>query len=291
MYTKLGANIRGLRKSFGETQLDLAYALGLNTATSVSNYESGKRLPDREMRVKIAKHYRITEEELVSGNFEGMRSIAKKVINDQRQRREDIEKIFPLVYSQKALENMCFAKGYELQLKMREEISKGMIVTEAEIDECFKWYEKASDEGVIEAEANALSWYMIFGFSLTFITPEMYNNLNLFVKNGRTVKDAIKYGLLPSFDGSMIGEEASDLEEARTEFVKESRKEVVIAIYKLKHSKEYAELADYYTALCYKFGLINNSLSLEMNMAVGEEMMFSFSLMGNKYADKFLGYK
>lgn len=60
----LANNIGILRTTFGETQLDLALVLGLNSPNTISNYESGNRKPNDETIRKMAKHYNITEYEL-----------------------------------------------------------------------------------------------------------------------------------------------------------------------------------------------------------------------------------
>ncbi len=48
MDNNLGKNIRSLRTSYGESQLDLALALDLQSSSAISNYEKGIREPDRE---------------------------------------------------------------------------------------------------------------------------------------------------------------------------------------------------------------------------------------------------
>ena len=58
-------------------------------------------------------------------------------------------------------------------------------------------------------------------------------------------------------------------------------------IYKLKHNSEYSELGDYYLALSHKFGAISSTLSYEMNNAIGDELLWDFSLMQNPYAKNF----
>ena len=110
----------------------------------------------------------------------------------------------------------------------------------------------------------------------------------VFKKEKLTIKEAIKNGFLPSFDGEPT-EEEYELAESRREFIEESQVKMIVNIYKLKHNKEYSDLGDYYLALRRKFGLVTSSLSFEMNSAIGDEMLFDFSLMGNKYAKKFLG--
>ena len=66
---KLGANIKALRLAWKETQDDLAYAIGLDENTNISYYENGKRYPKPDIIFKIAKHYRITEYELMFSDF------------------------------------------------------------------------------------------------------------------------------------------------------------------------------------------------------------------------------
>jgi len=55
-YPNLGKNIRCLRKAFGETQLDLAIAIGASGSNVISQYESGERIPERDYLLKMAKH-------------------------------------------------------------------------------------------------------------------------------------------------------------------------------------------------------------------------------------------
>lgn len=65
----LANNIWTLRTAFGETQLDLALALGLNSSNTISNYESGSRKPNNKIIIKLSKHYNITEYELCNTNL------------------------------------------------------------------------------------------------------------------------------------------------------------------------------------------------------------------------------
>ena len=55
----LASNLKHLRKSYGETQEELAKALYLEKNT-ISQYESGSRKPDEETLKGIAKRYGVT---------------------------------------------------------------------------------------------------------------------------------------------------------------------------------------------------------------------------------------
>ena len=55
----LPSNLKHLRKSYGETQEELANALHLEKST-ISQYENGSRKPDEEILKGIAKRYGVT---------------------------------------------------------------------------------------------------------------------------------------------------------------------------------------------------------------------------------------
>ena len=56
----------------------------------------------------------------------------------------------------------------------------------------------------------------------------------------------------------------------------------------LKSDEEWSDLADYYLALRYVVGMIDTGYSVEMNLAIGIQMMLSFARCDNKYARSFL---
>ena len=63
----------------------------------------------------------------------------------------------------------------------------------------------------------------------------------------------------------------------------------VLSIIKmLKADPEWADLGDYYLGLRYVLGMVDTGLSLEMNKAVGMQMMLSLVQIGNDYAYRLL---
>lgn len=60
----IGANIRRIRLEHGETQQQLGEMLGYG-ATTITNYESGYRLPDLETFFEIALYYGASLEEFM----------------------------------------------------------------------------------------------------------------------------------------------------------------------------------------------------------------------------------
>lgn len=55
-------NIKSLRIAYSKTQIELVFALGLNSLATIANYEKSTYNPEPEILQKITKHYRITEE-------------------------------------------------------------------------------------------------------------------------------------------------------------------------------------------------------------------------------------
>lgn len=288
MYKRLGFNIKALRKSFGETQSDLLYAIGMegSSPSTISQYENGDRIPERDTLIKIAKHYRITEDELINGDFSHLQDISKNIANDKEKNKKMLDKLFPMISNDNALKNKCFEQAYNIHVKLYQDIVNGIDFDEIMFEKCLELYEKAKADGIIEACANILWWNMLVAFSFSFITPAIYGNPAFFKKEKLTIKEVIKNGFLPSFEDGYT-EEEKELFENRKAFIEDSQIQTIVNIYKLKHSKEYSQLGDYYLALRHKFGLITSSLSFEMNSAIGDEMLFDFSLMDNPYAKKF----
>ena len=68
-----------------------------------------------------------------------------------------------------------------------------------------------------------------------------------------------------------------DFDEAIQEILKE-----------LKQNTKISSLADYYLALRYSLGRVENELTVDMNRSIGNEMMLAFAEIGNYYAKYFL---
>ena len=285
-YPNLGKNIRGLRKAYGETLLDLALAIGANGPSAISQYESGKRMPERDYLIRIAKHYRITENELLNGNYGNMPSLIRLPVGDREYGMSMIGKMFPLICTPQALDNPEFKEAYKIHKKLIDELIAGdMDLEEEKIDLCMDLYKKASRDGVVEAIANHLWWLMLAGFFAVFCTPRLLESLDIIDADKITIKDLFA-SILPSFDEEN-SENEFDTNPHRLAFLEENEVDLLVDIILLRKSKEYSDLGDFYLALRHKFSLLRNTLSIEMNSAVGDELFRTFSIMGNKYCDSF----
>ena len=284
---RLGNNIKALRVAWGEKQEDLAYAIGLISETSnnsrLSNYENGTRYPKPEIITRIAKHYRITEHELMYGDFSDSTVIPLTKVQDIEVVEQTLNVLFPMKVTESALENKKFSKAYKIHRKLYNCLVNKIEFDETDTDICSELYKEAFDEGVLEAAANHMSLILLIGYSLYVITPELCENIECMDVEISNLSDLLKYGFLPNFTDN-AQEEYDEIDDLRTEYVHQNNKTILTYINKLKYSREYPSLGDYFLSLRQMFGLVNNSLSLEMNNTIGYEMLRSFSSIGNRYA-------
>jgi transcriptional regulator with XRE-family HTH domain len=277
----LGQNIRNLRKAHGETQLDLALSLGGDgkASSTISMYENGTREPDLETMQEIAKHYNITLDRLVRTDFSKCNFMSTTYNWDNIISMFEI--MFPLVYSEDALKNPYFKKGYIRTDKILQEIKKGGNVSRSEFETALDDYSKSLEEAeIIDAVANIL-WLIFLLYSLQ---PDeraikigealLHNNIprKEFIKN---------YALNNTEDSACSNEQ-------KKAYARDLNTAVVSYIQTLKDSKEYTELGDYYLALRYIIGMIDNDYEQPSNKDIGMEMMLSYLSLGNLYAFRFI---
>ena len=74
----------------------------------------------------------------------------------------------------------------------------------------------------------------------------------------------------------------------KREYVKDSQETVMALINILKQSSDYYALGDYYLALRYVTGMIDNEYSGAFNKTIGMELMTSLATLENEYAIKML---
>lgn len=283
-YYKLGLNIRGLREAYGMSQLDLANELGISDST-ISSYELGERIPLRDILLNIAKIFRVTEHELLYDDFSNMPLLYKVPIFDVEINKNSLDRLFPLFSSEEAMKNKDFKKAFELHERINGAILSDANYSNDDISNCINLYDKAITSRIMEAVANKTAIMMLFGMTLCFMSPQIMNIADKI--NGKKVsaKEVLQKGVLTSLEDSTKEEQM--FKEMRLEFIKENEVKILVNIYRLKHSKDYFELGDYYIALRYFLGVVSTSVSDEMARAVGKELMDNLYLLDNPYVKKF----
>lgn len=292
-YSRLGWNIKCLREAFGETLDDLKNAIGANSTGPISYYESGKQVPSRETLLKIAKHYRVTANDLLNNDFSFLNQINLSSLTEIDAALDNfvMDTLLPRVVSEDAMKSPTFAVAYKLHyyltLLLRNRQSFDGKLTE----HCLSFYKSADAEGIPEAAANLLWWMFMEGITILGITPQVVRWKNEGLPSTIDFSDYIKKHYLWKVD-DFDDEVFREIEDAKVEYIKEIEPEYIRLLKKLKQTPDYSDLADYYTALKYLLGLVDSNLTHEMKVVVGSEMIAVLSKLENKYAlnviDKFV---
>ena len=278
---RLGANIRSLRKAYGETQERLGAALNVEKNT-ISYYENGNREPNKDMLTALAKHFMVSVEELMYCDLSGIGIITV----DNNVFWKNIDIVLPIVLSEEAMENLYFKRAYRLHRIFYDELRKINMDSIDHMDVCLDEYLKAYEDEKIKPEA-AANFLAIWNLMLTMlktvplVMKERPAALMQVAAKDTRVRQMID-NLDPNFekDAQKITIALNDSE--MTEFMDELKTTI-------KHSK-YSDLADYYIALQYIWNIVDNEMGWDFNRRVGVEMLNSFMSVGNIYATRFLKY-
>ncbi len=277
---KLGANIRALRKAYGETQEELGIALNVEKNT-VSYYENGKRQPNQDMLTEIAKHFMVSVEELMYSDFSEIGSITI----DYDVFLKNIGVFLPLALSDEAWKNEHFQKAYILHQNIYYELRKKRLDGIDQVDACFDEYLEAYKDETIkpEAAANILAIWFLMLLLIKTIPLAMKNRSAALIQ--MAAKDSKARLIIdnpnPDFEKEAQLATALFNDPEITKQINEMKTTV-------KHSRKWADLADYYLALQYIWNICNNEMSWEFNKRVGAEMLYAFVSVGNTYASRFL---
>ena len=282
MIDNTSKNIKALRNAYGETQLELAFAIGLDSPSAISQYENGTRTPQTCERQRLAEHFRITEDELAHGDYSDL-DLKSFAVNDREIVLELFFKILPIIRTEKAMQDARFKKGYEAHMRTYEDAKAGKPVNECDAITSIEAYADAFyDNHVCEAAANMLWWIVIEGVGVNCGTAS--EDVNKQFRNSLNMAEFLKSWFLKSCDDES-GEEHI---KAREEFREDLAGIDTELLKALKECPHLSELADYYSAIMYILGIVNNGLTQEMNQTVGYEMLRAAARLGNKFAKRTL---
>ena len=280
---QLAKNIKRLRTVYGETQFELAMSIGLESPNSISNYEKGVRSPKPETRKKIASHFHVTEDELLHADFSDL-CFSPNAFNDKEEMVEMSLLMFPVLSSEDALKNNSFHKAYDAHMRAIESMKAGKGCSEADINICLDLYSDAAEKDDIpEASANLLWWLLISEFIIK--NQWILNIADALNNSSGKSSELLKSHYLRDMSEDAADPDAPEIEQSEMDDFDEAIKEI---LKELKQDSRLASLADYYLALRYSLGCINNELTEDMNRVIGNEMMCAFAELGNVYAKRFI---
>ena len=292
-YYKLGLNIKALRETYHETQQELASAIGVDTENkgpSISNYERGERIPQRDYLFKIAKHYRVTVDELIHCDYysdaltlDMIDAISKDIFN-----------LLPIINNEQASENSNFNRAYDLHIFIKNKFQNKEDFDISIFNECKELYSNAANEGVIEARANLLWLSIVFGIGINYITVPLINELILSdfnLSNRKIIKNSLPiFASEPNAQGELdraIAKDDLELDKELSKIKKAYYDETIPKIYTnikcLRQDLRYLDLADFYLALSFLSGFTPDESYTEMGSAIAYNLFCSYYLLSNKY--------
>ena len=275
--SKIAKNIRDLRKAHGETQKELGRAINVEENT-ISMYESGKRQPDMQTIQTIAEHYGFPVDRLMDDDFSQMDFKISTMTWDKMIATLEVQ--FPIICSDKAMQDQHFAQGYKRTQEIWGELkSSHEGIMRSAIESALKEYESSliDNPETVESAANML-WLTFINYAL--MPDEHSVKIGEAVQFGKSLKsDFVKKYVLK--DSNPISVESAS---NKREFVKDSQEAIALLIRILKESGNYSDLADYYIAIRYVIGMVDNEYSDDLNKTIGMEMLTTFAELGNGYA-------
>ena len=278
----ISGNIRALRNYYGETGKQLGDAIGCS-ASAISMYESGDRQPGLDTISQIAKHYGVPEMAFVMLDF----TESEAVENDISEMLLNLEQEFPIIVTGEALKNRTFADAYKLHNQLYKKIqSKNTKCLDNQLikrfEDCIKSYSDLISKNVF-SEISAAN---VVGICILYTMMLMKRLLD--VSNQRV--DRVKW--MPRIaDAEKVFGEVCDEDEVISELITRlNYPDMIDTIIRdtkiLIKSSEYHELGEYYLALQYGYGIIDNDNDPMENYYIGWEMLSALAKVDNKYAKK-----
>jgi transcriptional regulator with XRE-family HTH domain len=274
--TRIGTNIKLLRKSWGQTQKELGRALGVESNT-ISMYESGARTPDATVLNSIAAYYGIPLDSLIHEDLSHMPLRTSLITWDDIVTL--LEKVLPAIPLNKDDADPHFLKGYERIQRIQNSMKQpGGLIFRGTILDAFDDFGKSlSEYSTIESVANIL-WLL---FLLYMLLPDEHA-----IKAGEAIMNG--QGNKKDFSKKYILKGSNPISQEnlkrKQDYAADQHDGIIEFIKTLKETPEYSALGDYYLALQYILGMVVNENTADLNQQIGMEMMNTYLELGNPYA-------
>lgn len=271
---KIRKNIICLRKFYGETQKELADAIG-HESQSVNMWEKGKRKISTQNLELIAEHYHITVNDLI---YEDYSDDSGTLVIKENGLDKMLRKMFHLVQTPQAKCNSHFIKGCEMAIEAifgDEDYSRVILLIQSAIDA----FEKSIEDGIEYAPDANIICLILFKTSILF-TDELNTDVVSCIMQPLTPakkKESLKYE-----------QEIEMFFEKKKQQIEQLNELLIPHLINLKKSVSFSMLADYYIALRYYLGLIDNGFPLEENWCFGVHLMKFYKDLDNKFAKSFM---
>lgn len=283
MTFRIGSAVKAVRAAYGESQLDLAHAIGFDSAGAISMLENSIRGKNRfDVIARIAYHYCIPVESLfyplLSEKGAALDYMSLPIDNTDRT-RELFLALFPIANSAKALNNPDFGRVFRMHKKAAAALVDRLQFQNDACSRCMALYDQSYRKTKLpEAAANSLWWILVCG--LFHCYPKVFEGMNKLRHRSISKQAFYKNWYLPE-----CSEENVHLHMAlKKEFHARYALEMQTLLSSLYRQTSGCPLAEYYSALFYLTGLSLTGKQTGESRSIGYEMMSALSKLGNQYA-------
>ena len=282
--TVIGRNLKTIRESYGETQLDLTQMLGYDSTATISMLEGGSRGQNRyDSLSAIARHYRIPESLLFYPDLPKLPDYPSLPLDDPDSCRRLYAAVFPSVYSKAAMENDLFRRTCAEQLEAEKEMLNTLCFPKESFSKCLAQYEECLERHQLpEAAANSLWWILLYGLFSCY--PGIPEGMKMIRRKAISIQEFFRSWYLPDCSNDTAWEEDSLKKTFQSRFGEKIR-DLSRMLYMHPNG---IQAAEYYTALFYCFALSGSPLREGDSRLAGWTMLQVLSDMGNPCAKECL---
>lgn len=277
------SNIKHLVKIYGDTKENLAFSLGYNSGSAISNWfnKEDTFIPSNNIIEKICSRYSISKEHLL---YEDLRMIKSPFLFDLPEDKiiEFASYLLPLI-EPKEDDSYFFKKGYIIQRELYNQTNIGAEITQ-QYFEYMDLYQKAyENDNSYSALANMLS-------SLVLIRANITNEDKIIgMLKYRDKKISKKYFTQNYMLNSDHNIDFAD-DTSQHDFMNELDTSIMNIIYELKKQSDFFQFADYYLAIRYKLNIADSDLDKIKSELIAESLLLDLALLKNIYAINYLVY-
>ncbi len=270
-------NVRTLRYNYGETQNEFALALERSSGT-VGNYESGRRLPCPEDMKRVANHFQVTLDELLSVDMVPVKTKAfaetSQIITEWF---EGLRTSFSC--SEKARKHPMFAEAYEWLKANPNMLECDEEQLRNRFDCMVQVYE---EEGLPEAAA-VCAWVTIAA-AIGELVEAYFPGEDIVSRSEAGDLSYKDYLLSLDEENTEEGSQLQRVEKAKQDICETYGKELYKLLRCMRKEPRLRSLAECYVLMSYLFGFGNADLSMAQNKSVGYELLQIYRRLGNRYA-------
>ena len=282
-------NLKYLREGYELSITELAKRLNFGKST-ISEYESGKTAITADSAARIANYFDVDFADFVSCDF----SEIGKISMDSEEFFDNLRVFFPIAKSDKALECEKFKRALDKHEQAFEKLRTAdgnpfmVMACFQDIMSCINMYKIIGTDPACGEETLVNSIGLLLFFESRMKKVEMM--LNSDYDPNVLLSQALKNSSITEYDLESIDEnEKEQAMKALGKVTGEQTSQVTNELIKaIRNSAHWRDIGDYYLAMEYAWGLVNNDLSRGMNYRIGFEMLTAFANLGNSYAEAVL---